>query len=303
MERNEEIKNFIAELHELLASNTPAFVKISHALFMAKVKNFHKDLAYESFYDFAYDEFGLQKTSVKDYFSVAESFLVEDWTHFGSDGHAYREPELKPDYKDFSFYQLVELVPISSSERPLIKPDMTIRQIREWKRNHKLVSVNNTWKLWGELTDKEKQQYEVQQTKTNDENGSGRTSDQVKNNVANLEIAETPVISIDYQTSDFYVDCSELKNTEERRAFVEDFKKWGIWFTVSELKLTYYRYSFLNGDFFVVSEFQVAPDSYCSKYRTLTKYHLVDSEHSFDPGGNGVTLLVDYLTKNRNIEC
>lgn len=180
MERNEEIKNFIAELHELLASNTPAFVKISHALFMAKVKNFHKDLAYESFYDFAYDEFGLQKTSVKDYFSVAESFLVEDWTHFGSDGHAYREPELKPDYKDFSFYQLVELVPISSSERPLIKPDMTIRQIREWKRNHKLVSVNNTWKLWGELTDKEKQQYEVQQTKTKDENGSSRTSDQVK---------------------------------------------------------------------------------------------------------------------------
>lgn len=308
MERNVEIKNFIANQDELSISFAKDFLKYVHEdllqikaphfdiafrLWEAKTRGYAELLGYTDIYDLADKEFGLGKTSVKNYISVAEAYMYEpNMTGVVSRLYVKWEP--------YSFTQLVEMLSISAAERSLIKPEMTVKQIREWKQNHRLVEINDTFRLYGELSDKEKQQYENSQLEVKE--NDGQLTDQVKNNVAKLEIAETPVVDLVYKNTDFYVDCSALKNIEERRVFIEDFEKWGIWFTVPELNLTYYRYSFLNGAFFVVSQHLVAADSYYVRTPyTVIKYHLVDDTHSFDPGGNGVTLLVDYLTKNRKI--
>lgn len=48
-------------------------------------------------------------------------------------------------------------------------------------------------------------------------------------------------------------------NDQKRRAFVEDFKTWGIWFTQPELDLTFYKYDLPDGTRLTTMEYLREP--------------------------------------------
>ena len=50
-----------------------------------------------------------------------------------------------------------------------------------------------------------------------------------------------------------------LANDQKRRAFVNNYKAWGLWFSQPELDLTYYKYDLPSGGRIIAMEYLRAP--------------------------------------------
>lgn len=101
-----------------------------------------------------------------------------------------------------------------------------------------------------------------------------------------------------------------LKNKQEREKFIENYEKWDILAKIPEINITYYMYTFENGDKFIVAQYlrpatAYINEHYAEKYSLLTTK---DSSYtgnygqkydSFEPAGSSKSVLIDYLTKVR----
>ena len=76
----------------------------------------------ECFFAYCYDEFGLDKTRVSRLMNIVDEF-----------GDGLRC--FKKEWEDFSYSQLCELLPLSADERKPVKPDWTVKRIREYKKS------------------------------------------------------------------------------------------------------------------------------------------------------------------------
>lgn len=74
------------------------------------------------FYAVCNEFLGLDKKEVQLYMNVADSF-VDKYTY-----------EIKSKYKDFKWYQLVEMVPLSEEQRAAIDPSWPRQKIRDYKK-------------------------------------------------------------------------------------------------------------------------------------------------------------------------
>lgn len=70
-------------------------------------------------------------------------------------------------------------------------------------------------------------------------------------------------------------------NELKRRAFVHDFKTWGVWFTQPELDLTFYKYDLPDGVRLIAMEYVQAVDAHGDK-TTHYKHYLQRGKH-FNP--------------------
>lgn len=78
------------------------------------------------FYDYVQEVFGFSKTTCNNYIRVCELFSREDGKF-----HIY----LNKKYEKYGFSQLVEMASMSSLDWDKVKPEMTVRQIRELKQS------------------------------------------------------------------------------------------------------------------------------------------------------------------------
>ena len=79
----------------------------------------------DSFYSFCRDYFGFEKSSVDAYIYVYEDF---------GDGLGY---DIKKEYENYGYSQLVEMLSLSDDERQLVSPRMKIKEIRALKKSTK----------------------------------------------------------------------------------------------------------------------------------------------------------------------
>lgn len=84
-------------------------------------RNCHQDV----FYAVCDKFFGLDKKEVQTYMNVASCFV---------DPETF---ELYPKYKDFKWYQLVEMIPLSEEQRERIDPSWSRQRIRDYKKSLK----------------------------------------------------------------------------------------------------------------------------------------------------------------------
>ncbi len=75
------------------------------------------------FYAVCDEFFGLDKKEVQLYMNVADSFADKETF------------EIKSKYKDFKWYQLVEMVPLSEEQREKISPTWPRQKIRDYKKS------------------------------------------------------------------------------------------------------------------------------------------------------------------------
>ena len=75
----------------------------------------------KNFFDYCYVTFGLEKSQVSRYMNIVDEF-----------GDSLRG--FKPEYKDYSYSLLSEMLSLSPAERKKVKSDWTIRQIRDYKK-------------------------------------------------------------------------------------------------------------------------------------------------------------------------
>lgn len=73
------------------------------------------------FFAYCYEKFGLDKSQVSRYMNIVDEF--------GDGGRGFKKA-----WDKFSYSQLCEMLPLSAEERKPIKPNWTIKQIRDYKK-------------------------------------------------------------------------------------------------------------------------------------------------------------------------
>lgn len=121
-----KLETYCKSLADELNCVSMSYIKVGFYLYKMKQDINFADIGYKDVYEFASEHFGLGSTSVKNMIGVVGKFCEEP------DKYGY--PALKEEFKDFKYTQLVELVPVSNEQLAIFTKDMTIKEIRESKK-------------------------------------------------------------------------------------------------------------------------------------------------------------------------
>lgn len=94
---------------------------LNHKEYYSTVENIPKGRFCKNIYELAQVRFNLCKTSVKNLIGVRKRFGLFD-------------DEIYPDYKKYTYTQLVEMLPLSDKQLELVNPEMSVQDIRALKK-------------------------------------------------------------------------------------------------------------------------------------------------------------------------
>ena len=130
---------------------------------------------------------------------------------------------------------------------------------------------------------------------------------------SNSKLCDT-VSQSDSQSENLNVPLRQLRNRNEREAFLEAYQKWGVWKEIPELRVQFYKYDLPNGARIIAQTYVHPPVSYY-KHRTeeyiVAEYALIvpegDDFHGaygqeytyYRPNGASQTVLIEYLTAKK----
>lgn len=101
------------------------------------------EFGYTTFDGFCEANFGLDKSAVSRCINVYHEFNAsKSITYENGVKEVGSAMELDPRYKEYSYSQLCEMVSMSDEQRKQINPNMTIKQIREKKKNFSRVAMS-----------------------------------------------------------------------------------------------------------------------------------------------------------------
>ena len=103
-----------------------SFIDIGCQLMQVRDRELYKDGGYESVWDFAEKEFGIQRSTASRWMKMCQKFSVD-----GS------SPVLKDEYKDFGKSQLQEMLYLEDEQLEEVTPGMTVKEIRELRAPEK----------------------------------------------------------------------------------------------------------------------------------------------------------------------
>jgi hypothetical protein len=125
-ERNGSAFNNIRFIRRTLADITERFFHLGFLLHEAYEFKYYTELGYDDLYGYAETEFDLGRTTVKNLLSVYRmTCVVDGGTKMG---------QIQKRYEGYGFSQLVEMASLQPEFRRVITQDMTVRQIKEYKR-------------------------------------------------------------------------------------------------------------------------------------------------------------------------
>lgn len=105
------------------------YISLGFHLDEFNVNQYFRDFGYDNLNDFCYDNLGLDKGAV--------SRCLNVWLRFSARNGNVCTMYLDEQYKDYSYTQLTEMLPLSDDNLKKITPDMTCKQIREFKKKLK----------------------------------------------------------------------------------------------------------------------------------------------------------------------
>lgn len=106
-----------------------SFIKLGFHLSEIKRCEIYKVYGYDDFYEFCDNNFHLSSSTVRRHIELFRSFA-----EFKNGTYSMYVAEK---YENYSYSQLCEMLPLSDEERKQIKPDMTIKEIRDYKASLK----------------------------------------------------------------------------------------------------------------------------------------------------------------------
>lgn len=125
------------ELHRTRRS----FVKIGWYLKHIREKEMYKTENYANIYELAADKFNLSQPTATRFMNICEQFSIN-----------HDSPELDEQYIEFSMSQLFEMLPMKQDEMNQITPDMTVTQIRDFKKKGRKPSENENEDIPGQTS-------------------------------------------------------------------------------------------------------------------------------------------------------
>lgn len=109
------------------------FVYIGFLLWEVQEYGYYSEKGYADVYEYAETELGFKRSSTKNFIAINIKFGSREIKN-GWNTIQQRTMFLQPKYEKFSYSQLCEMLSMSETKRKIITPDMTVKQIREIKR-------------------------------------------------------------------------------------------------------------------------------------------------------------------------
>lgn len=109
------------------------FVYIGFLLWEVQEYKYYLEKGYQNVYEYAETELGFKRSSTKNFIAINYEFGRRDERAIVGITQQ-RTMNLQSEYEKFSYSQLCEMLSMSPEKRKAVKPDMTIKQIREIKK-------------------------------------------------------------------------------------------------------------------------------------------------------------------------
>ncbi len=311
----DELTEKTQRIFELGRSVSKAFVEIGYLLREINNKNLIrfaciKSQTFLDMGDYGFKVFGFQKSTTYNLMRIVEVF-------------GDREGGLSEGYRDYSYTQLVNLLPFTGYERKMFTPEATVVEIKELRaglKKYPLTSYRSsdfgktiTWRSELERVRKAAAEEAVAEKKDKKEErkqgllamlSSAEASEPVPSSVSPQAAAAVPIETVVEVPAPPREKRLDLKNKEERKKWLESvFEGTSPFMTISELDLKIYRYVFVNG----ARLFRFNGVTYWEPWSTepgredtMSKYFITDSIcPKFDMcRARSVNQVVDWLTEH-----
>lgn len=97
---------------------------------------YYEDFGYTTLEEFCEKNFGMDKSTVSRCINVCLEFHKKENCGYGVKTGEYLLG-IDDRWKEYSYSQLVEMIPLSDDQRRMVKPEMSIKQIRDFKKSLK----------------------------------------------------------------------------------------------------------------------------------------------------------------------
>lgn len=227
---------------------------------------YYRDLGYSDFYECVEQNFHLDKSAV--------SRCIHVWLEFRDEKNRMQVSEK---YKEYSYSQLVEILPLNESQRKKVTVDMSVAQIRAYKKSLKAPKDKPEKETVATSQQKEQEVSEVlTEEKAVPETVAPRQE----------EVVEQEEIQLPFP---------DLKNMTEREEFVNGYKDWKIWCKNELTEETFYRYDLPDGAAIVVKSYLSRPEWLTEEREETELYLLKPGYRHFANCKQNMTYVKEYL--------
>lgn len=264
-----EVKEII---QENLATIRSSFISVGYYLKYVRDHKLYLEDGYHSIWEFAEDNYGLRKSTASRWMTINDRF-----SEYGNSPHLARQ------YQSFGKSQLQEMLYLTDEQIKLAEPEMTAKEIRairkpeESQQEDKIIPVvelkktnknpvapaqqemeHKSEEIYEELS--ERSDLELLQEEIRRENrtleelkdvGYGENDIRVRKQKllvaalagfeCDLDIAFNPPEELKQP------ELPILKNNGQRKAWLQTYKDWGLWYEDKNIGCQYYKYDFENG--------------------------------------------------------
>lgn len=282
-----------------------SFVKIGWYLKHIRDNELYKEDGYSTIYECAADQLGYSQSTVSRFVNICEKFSKN-----------HNSPELDEKYAGFDKSQMIEMLPMEQEQIEKVKPDMTVKQIRDIKTGRKTErnaseegeeceenSISGQMSIEEDFpeympsyskavvpgADDTGEEFATNQYATSHIDGTTtETTDIMNGDVVDgeyREIEEQEEVAIpqseDMQEkeetdAETQQELPMLKNNDERKQWLNNYRAWGIWYRDENIDVNYYKFDFFDGSRLIVSEYPQRQSFYGSNPNDEYFYHLLE---------------------------
>lgn len=197
---------------EEMQKTKQSFIKIGWYLKHIKDRKLYERDGYPNIYKFAEDKFHISQPTATRFMNLCIKFSA------GSDS-----AELDKRYEGFTVSQLVEMLPLKPGQKEKVTPDMTVKQIREIKKEGK------------------REPPKEMPEDVSDFLGQGRPGDTYATSHKGGTVKACP------EKKSGEPGLPEFNNDAGCRGWLRDVEAWGLWYEDNHIHARYYKHDFPDG--------------------------------------------------------
>lgn len=223
------------------------YISLGFHLHEALNMKFYQDFGYADFYEFCEKNFQMDKSAVSRSINLWKEFACYD------EKTDSRRIFIDEKYHKYSYSQLCEMLSLDEKKRKNITPDMTIKQIREKKKE---------WKKKNVVAQDDKSSVAMSQPETPVNAEKKTAEEETEKTTEEIVQQELPL----------------MKNNDQRKKWLKNYKEWGLWYRDEHIDVNYYKYDFPDGSRLIVEEY-LQRENYWSKEK-IDEYffHLLEKK-------------------------
>lgn len=278
-----------------------SFVKIGWYLKHIKDDELYREGGYADINECAAAQLGYSQSTVSRFINICEKFSKD-----------HNSPELDEKYSGFDRSQMIEMLPMESEQLEKVTSDMTVKQIREVKKkstpksdkpdNEEESVLPGQTSLEADFPECIPNPISPDSSDSQEEHATSHKEQEEK------KPAEEVVIDSTYREIQEQPELPMLKNNDQRKEWLRNYKSWGLWYRDENIDVNYYKYDFPDGSRLVIAEYPQRYMYWSGKRQDEFFYHLLEkNKRGYDKGYDEVyrnatdseTYLVEFL---RNLQ-